>query len=115
MSEYTKGEWHTILDTDNRLQIMSKGKDGTKSINIAKMPVSPDAEANANLIAQAPRLVEVLEALLNNTICDICYEDNCGDEFSCTKGIDGAPCQCHTRINEAEINAYKVLSEARGE
>ena len=49
--EYTKGEWHIIKDTDNRLHIMSKGKDSTMSINVAKMPVSPDAKANAHLIA----------------------------------------------------------------
>jgi len=61
MENYTKGDWHIIKDTDKRLHVMSRGKDGTMSINICKMPVHPDAEANAHLIASAPDLYEALK------------------------------------------------------
>lgn len=59
-------------------------------------------------------LYEALEALSNASICDICYEDNCGDEFSCTKGVDFEPCECHRRIREAESLRDKALAKAEG-
>ena len=59
-------------------------------------------------------LYEALEALLNTSICDICYEDDCGGEFNCTKGIDGEPCSCHQRVKDAETKAQQALAEAKG-
>jgi len=49
---------------------------------------------------------------INTSVCDICYEDNCGGDFSCTKGKFGEPCECHTEINEARTKLENTIREA---
>jgi len=55
------------------------------------------------------RIAKIAYKYLDAGICDICYEDNCGDEFTCTKGRHGEPCKCHSRINDSRANLEKAL------
>ena len=55
------------------------------------------------------RIAEFVWNYLGADICDICYEDNCGGEFSCTKGKYGEPCKCHSRINNARAKLEQVI------
>lgn len=66
------------------------------------------------LFASAPDMYEALTKLLNTGICDICYEDDCGGEFACTKGKYGEPCNCHETKRQAEEDCYKALAKAEG-
>ena len=56
MSEYTKGEWKIEAEPDGHFSILPD-----KSITIWR---SPNAFANAQLIAAAPALLEACKALL---------------------------------------------------
>ena len=66
------------------------------------------------LEAAAPMMYEALKNLLDKSICDVCYEDECGGASSCIKGKDNEPCDCHIIVDEAEAQAYKALSLAEG-
>lgn len=107
--EYTKGEWKK---NGNKIEVFSCGV-------VAQCPAPDNGGvfefvANAQLIASAPELYEALRGILNTSVCDICYEDECGGFISCNKGRDGERCQCHNKVDQAESNAHQALAKAEG-
>jgi len=95
-------EW---ADKKARRELESTAIRACKSIN----PDNPIAVAES-----IQDMYKALKGILNATICDYCYEDECGGESSCTKGKYGEPCECHNQIHRAEEAGYKALAKAEG-
>jgi len=62
-----------------------------------------------NGFCKRERIATVVREYLNTNVCDICYEDDCGGEFNCTKGKGGESCECHTRVDEAKAKLDRAL------
>jgi len=77
-----------------------------------KVAMEEALEEGIKALQERGQIVALVWEYINSSICDICYEDNCGGELSCMSGSDGEPCECHNRINEARIKLEKAL---RGE
>lgn len=82
--EYSRGDWKVVTNMDGHKTIVRTGSGFIAVTKVARP--KEECEANAHLIASAPKLYEALKALTK--------------EF--TK-------QC-----EVEANAYKALAEAEG-
>ncbi len=64
-----------------------------------------EARDNAHLIAAAPDLLAACKAMLSDTLCDVCYEDECGQ---------GCECRCHTRLERAREAAEAAIARVEG-
>lgn len=115
---YTKGNWYWEYADQHHHNLRAlDGKHDKHILFIAPDFLGEDSltnEADAHLIAAAPDLYEALNTLYNTSICDMCYEDECGGDARCTFGKDGGPCKCHERITKAEGLAFKALAKAEG-
>ena len=96
------GCWKDRENTESDANLIVTAVNACISVN----PQNPQAVAES-----IKDVYEALQAILNATICDICYEDECGGESSCTKGKYGEPCACHNQIHRAEESAYKALAK----
>lgn len=67
MTEYTKGEWKAVKDTNGRTHLMAFDSDGAeRNIAILSVRSVEQTEADAHLIAAAPAMYEALKAIINN-------------------------------------------------
>lgn len=76
MSEHTEGEWYASV-RGNSLTVRHRGRSNGTVARVAIAPSSPryaEGQANALLLAQAPKLAAVLKAVVDAATYQINFE-----------------------------------------
>lgn len=63
---------------------------------------------------QIREVLNAIDEYFDCDVCDICYEDECGGELSCTKGKYNEPCNCHVDKNRAKQNLERIIAKHGG-
>lgn len=72
--KYTPGPWKVVDDIYNGL-ITVRSNDNKYVCSVCRhLEITKDRIADANLIAAAPKMLEALRSIANNTCCGSCQE-----------------------------------------